>query len=83
MTCRTDTIDVYDLPAELKQSKLQQVPRAQSAAGGGPAGAGQEKAVILDALTENGWNRTRTAGALGISRTTLWKKMKAFGIPRH
>ena len=44
-----------------------------------------ERRLILDTLEAHGWNRQRTAGALGINRTTLYKKMKRFGIavPQH
>ena len=39
-----------------------------------------EKQLILDALETHGWNRQETAAALGINRTTLYKKMKKYGI---
>jgi DNA-binding NtrC family response regulator len=39
-----------------------------------------EKQIILDALGAHGWSRQDTAKALGINRTTLYKKMKKFGI---
>ena len=39
-----------------------------------------ERQIILEALEANGWNRQNTARALGINRTTLYKKMKKFGI---
>ena len=39
-----------------------------------------ERQIILDALESNGWNRQNTARTLGINRTTLYKKMKKFGI---
>ncbi len=40
-----------------------------------------ERRLILGALEENGWNRTRAARGLGgISRTTLLSKMKRLGI---
>ena len=39
-----------------------------------------EKQIILDALESNGWNRQNTAKTLGINRTTLYKKMKKYGI---
>jgi transcriptional regulator with GAF, ATPase, and Fis domain len=40
-----------------------------------------ERRLILQALEENGWNRTRTAERLGgLSRTTLLSKMKRLGI---
>ncbi len=39
-----------------------------------------EKDILLAALRRNAWNCSRTAGELGVSRTTLYKKMKRFGI---
>lgn len=39
-----------------------------------------ERKIILRALEANGWNRQQTAEALEINRTTLYKKMKAFGL---
>ncbi len=39
-----------------------------------------EKAIILEALDAFGWNRTRTAKALGIDRTTLFHKMRRHKI---
>jgi PAS domain S-box-containing protein len=35
---------------------------------------------LLDVLDANGWNRGATAGALGISRSTLWRRMKEYGL---
>jgi DNA-binding NtrC family response regulator len=44
-----------------------------------------ERQIILDALQSNGWNRQTTAEALGINRTTLYKKMRRLGLeePRY
>ncbi|MCD6163396.1 MAG: sigma-54-dependent Fis family transcriptional regulator [candidate division Zixibacteria bacterium] len=39
-----------------------------------------QKALILKALKQNTGNYTRTAQQLGISRTTLWRRMKKFKI---
>jgi DNA-binding NtrC family response regulator len=39
-----------------------------------------ERQLILDSLEAHGWNRQDTADALGINRTTLYKKMKKYGI---
>jgi transcriptional regulator with PAS, ATPase and Fis domain len=39
-----------------------------------------EKAHILAALCEHKWNQTKVAAELGISRTTLWRKMKRYDI---
>ncbi len=35
---------------------------------------------LLDALNTHGWNRGATATALGISRSTLWRRMKEYGL---
>jgi transcriptional regulator with PAS, ATPase and Fis domain len=44
-----------------------------------------ERAIILEMLQGNNWNRNQTADALGINRTTLYKKMKKLGLdkPRY
>jgi DNA-binding NtrC family response regulator len=42
--------------------------------------ANPEKQLILDALNAHGWNRQDTADFLGINRTTLYKKMKRYGV---
>ena len=39
-----------------------------------------ERLRILDALDAHGWNRTRTAESLGISRVTLWKKIRRYQL---
>lgn len=44
------------------------------------AGGKTEKDKIVDALWRNGFSRTRTADALGVSRKTLYNKMKRFGL---
>jgi DNA-binding NtrC family response regulator len=41
---------------------------------------GPEKQIIAAALKANGWNRQETAKQLDINRTTLYKKMKQFGL---
>ncbi|MEW4567769.1 sigma-54 dependent transcriptional regulator [Tautonia sp. JC769] len=39
-----------------------------------------EKQIILEALKALGWNRQETARVLDINRTTLYKKMKKYGL---
>lgn len=40
----------------------------------------KERREILDALRENDMEITKTAGSLCVSRSTLWRKMKKYGI---
>jgi len=42
--------------------------------------ADPERQILIEALESNGWNRQNTAKMLGINRTTLYKKMKKYGI---
>jgi len=44
--------------------------------------ANPERQIILDVLESHQWNRMATAEALGINRTTLYKKMKRLGLNR-
>ena len=42
-----------------------------------------QRRLIVQALTENNWNYTRTASELGIGRTTLWRKIKRYDLKRE
>lgn len=39
-----------------------------------------EKTMISNMLKKHGWNRKKTAQALNIERTTLWRKIKKYNI---
>lgn len=40
----------------------------------------RERDYLLESLEAGGWNITKTAEAMGVNRTTLWRKMKKHGI---
>jgi len=42
---------------------------------------GVEKKYIEELLSEQQWHKTRVASILGINRRTLFRKLKAYGIP--
>ena len=73
--CRAGQIEREHLPAPLCQG---------AATGTGAAGLGSfrqmEASFLLNALRQHGWNRTETAKALGIHKTTLFRKIKALGL---
>ena len=39
-----------------------------------------ERSDLLSSLEKNQWNKTKTAEELNLGRTTLWRKMKKFGL---
>jgi transcriptional regulator of acetoin/glycerol metabolism len=46
-----------------------------------PAGAPRDAAAALQsALEQHRWNRAETAKALGVSRSTLWRRMREHGL---
>ena len=45
-----------------------------------PRGPDPEKERIVMALEAHHWNRQKAAAALGLSRSTLWRRMRALGI---
>ncbi len=76
---KSTTIGLEDLPAHL----LADCPIALESAGTRglkESLAAPERQIILNVLEANRWNRQATAEALGINRTTLYKKMKRLGL---
>ena len=43
----------------------------------------EERDAIASALAETGGARNAAADRLGMSRTTLWRKMKEYGLEGH
>jgi len=67
-------IQVRDLPIEIRHGALEssgaELPKMQAA----------EKQAILDALASTGGHRVEAAKLLGIAKTTLYKKLKDYGL---
>jgi two-component system, NtrC family, response regulator HydG len=76
---RGDTVGIDDLPphvaAGLPLGQAPRLPRQQTL-------AELEKVHILQTLERWGWSYARAAEALDIGRTTLWRKLKDYGLER-
>jgi len=71
ITCRGEEIDVQDLPASLAADPVSPpAPRQRGTL---------TPETVRAALANAGGSRTAAARALGVSRVTLWKRIKEFG----
>ena len=73
-------IDMDDLPPAILQHCQNAPIRSYGNQTLKQALAGPERDIIHAALENNSWNRQETAKALNINRTTLYKKMKRYGL---
>jgi transcriptional regulator with PAS, ATPase and Fis domain len=73
--CKKNTIDVEHLPSYLLDKNKPKVKTSLSKKSISELEM-MEKESILDALRRCQWNRQKAADALGLSRTTLWRKLK-------
>ena len=61
-----NTVSQYQLPKQPSLSKNMQ---------------STQRDIILSCLVKNNWNKVTAAKELGISRTTLWRRIKELDIP--
>jgi transcriptional regulator of acetoin/glycerol metabolism len=80
--CRDARITAGDLPEKLfaGQENRAAIPAHLGNGSLKVALSEPERQLIIQALESTGWNRQKTAKALGINRTTLYKKMKRYDI---
>ncbi len=76
--CPAQRVEPHHLPPEVYRgaSRSPQQPYATLH----EARAAYEREFVLRKLEENQWNMTKTAAALGLERSHLYRKMKSLGI---
>jgi transcriptional regulator with PAS, ATPase and Fis domain len=74
--CREEEIQLQHLPPEFSQLKL----AAHEPVSTPLPLQDAERQTILEALEKHNWNKVETAKALGLHRTTLWRKMKQYNL---
>ncbi|HRE25346.1 MAG TPA: sigma 54-interacting transcriptional regulator, partial [Anaerolineales bacterium] len=82
LTVEAPEIDQTHLPQSVRQPRGPVAPPPGIAAADEPVVALDEveRRAIRHALTATGHNASQAAKLLGIGRSTLWRKMKAFGL---
>jgi PAS domain S-box-containing protein len=75
-----DTIRLTDLPEYLQAKPMTRQKIPMGTAGHGFSSGDKEHDKLLATLQKYKGHRKKTARALGIDRTTLWRKMKKYGL---
>jgi transcriptional regulator with PAS, ATPase and Fis domain len=78
--CQEDTIELTHLPEYLAVRPLARKAISLAPAEAGFPSENKEHGEILATLQQFSWHRQKTARALGVDRTTLWRKMKKYGL---
>jgi transcriptional regulator with PAS, ATPase and Fis domain len=77
VTCQGETIQPKDLPPGI----LKEIPGNQSVINMIPLNRDDvKKAQLLKALKQTGGNQSQAAQILGVSRVTVWNRLKRYGI---
>ncbi len=85
VTCQGNVIEVKDLPREIRQSEMRQAEcrsrvsdiASLRKASGYRVASKEELIAVLD---DCGWNKAEAARRLGLERSTVWRRMKKWGI---
>lgn len=75
-TTKKNIIEVSKLPLSITENTIQNSTNIISEF----SPASKERMDLLVALEKNLWNKSKTADELKLGRTTLWRKMKKFGL---
>jgi DNA-binding NtrC family response regulator len=76
VTCKEPMIQPYHFPPDIYQGSkpLKTMKKA-------PLNRGEKKKKqLIDALEQTGGNQSRAAEILGVTRVTVWNRMKRYGI---
>jgi PAS domain S-box-containing protein len=79
IVCKSYQIEARHLPPYLLRAEEKAHPVSETP-GNTPGIADREKEELLEALRAHRWNRQAAAAALGVSRTTLWRKIRRFQV---
>ncbi|NOY80013.1 MAG: PAS domain S-box protein [Kiritimatiellaeota bacterium] len=92
VTCPGGRIGLFDLPVEIRMTELRRIECERRApgplletrgrtAGVRPARPALTRENLLAVLRESNWNKAEAGRRLGVARTTVWRKMRQWGVP--
>lgn len=76
VTCNSSVIEPQHLPPDVFQNNIQISPKQKIDLDRNEI----QKRRLIDALEQTGGNQTKAARILGVSRITVWNRMKKYGI---
>jgi len=76
VTCNSSVIEPHHLPPDVFQNNIQMSQRDKI----NPNRDEIQKRRLINALKQTGGNQTKAAHILGVSRITVWNRMKKYGI---
>jgi transcriptional regulator with PAS, ATPase and Fis domain len=81
VTCQTASIQPEDLPASIGQAQQASPgPRPRAHRHQPSDREQQQKQELIEALQQAEGNQSRAADILGVSRVTVWHRMKRYGV---
>ncbi len=82
VTCQGLTIEPEHLPPPVRQGGAPSPPEPVRVPAEAAANNREERQrrELIEALTQAGGNQSRAAELLGISRVTVWNRMKRYGV---
>lgn len=88
VTCKQQNIDLFDLPLEIRRVELQKhltdpLPQGKQPDKGNYGSdhfKNISKTELIRLLEQYQGNKTRLARALGVDRTTIWRKMRKLNV---
>jgi len=80
VACQTTTIEPDDLPSAIRQGEAARMPRPAAALPPVSNREERRRRELVEALAAAGGNQSRAAEILGISRVTVWNRMRRYGL---
>ena len=81
VTCQTETIDIFNLPLDVRKNEFQLRPNFQNQGVTSSAVKKRMTKEILESVLEQcDFNKSEAARTLGVDRSTLWRWMKKWDL---